>query len=233
MLIIPAIDLRGGKCVRLYRGDFNRETVFSDDPVATAQGWVDQGATTLHVIDLDGAKQGVPQNLGTVQNIVHRTGARVHLGGGLRTRADVERAFDAGAVKVNVGTALLGDPGLLYWLVEEHREHVLAALDCRDGMVLARAWQHDTGVPLIEAANRLIAAGLTEFVYTDVFRDGTLSGPDLQGISRLLDVGAKVIASGGVSRLEDVAALTALEGRGLQAIIIGRALYAGALTLAG
>jgi len=231
VLIIPAIDIRDGKCVRLYQGDFNRETVFSDDPVSMAERWSDRGATTLHVVDLDGAKQGFPKNLGLVESIIRATGAIVHFGGGLRTRSDIERAFNAGVAKVNIGTALVSDPDFLEWVVAEHGRKVLAALDCRDGMVVSRAWLNDTGISAAETAARLMAAGISDFVYTDVSRDGTMSGPDVAGIVKLLDSGAGVIASGGVSRLEDIAGLSALAKRGIKGIIIGRALYAASFTL--
>ena len=231
MLVIPAIDMRGGKCVRLYEGDFRRETVYSDDPIAVAERWCEQGASVLHVIDLDGARLGSPQNLGAVESIVRRTGAAVQYGGGLRTEADVECAFRAGVKRVIMGTALMRSPALLEGLVRRYGPGVLAALDCRAGVVLDRGWTGATGVSLLDAAGYLLARGLSEFVYTDASRDGTLKGPDLDGVRALLKTGAGVIASGGVSRLGDIAALAELETDGLRGVIVGKALYLGIFSL--
>ena len=233
MLIIPAIDIRGGKCVRLYQGDFDKETVYSDDPCAVAEMWVEQGAEILHVVDLDGAREGSPQNLSLVQKIVGRTGARVQIGGGLRTEADVGRAFQAGAARVVLGTALLANATLADTLVRKYDAGlIVASLDSRNGRVMTCGWTDRTCVDAVDAARRLMASGLCEFVYTDVGRDGTLRGPDLGGLERFLDLGPKVLASGGVSCVEDIVSLRNLERRGLRGVIVGKALYVGRFSLA-
>jgi len=231
MLIIPAIDIRGGRCVRLMQGDFGRETTFSTDPVAVAVRWKGLGAEMLHVVDLDGAKEGRPANLPLARDIARATGLPVQLGGGLRTREAVEDAFEAGAERVVLGTAAVKDVGLVASLVEKHGDRVVVGIDCRRGQVMAEGWQSRLQTSAAELTARLKDVGVSNFIYTDVERDGMLNGPDLAGIGTLLGLGVKVIASGGISSLDDIRKLRTLEKRGLNGAIIGRAIYDGTVDL--
>jgi phosphoribosylformimino-5-aminoimidazole carboxamide ribotide isomerase len=225
MLVIPAIDLRGGRAVRLLQGDFDRETVYGDDPVAVARQWRDQGAEMIHVVDLDGARAGEPRQLDLVHAIAEVV--PVEVGGGLRTQADVARAVEAGARRVVVGTAAL-DLDLITALVVELGEWLVVALDTRSGVVATEGWTQETERTLLELADELIGIGVQRFLHTDVERDGTLTAPNLDALRELIALGAPVIASGGVASLDDIARLRDL---GVEAVVTGRALYEGTFTL--
>lgn len=225
MLVIPAIDLRRGRAVRLLQGDFDRETVYGDDPLAVACRWRDEGAEMVHVVDLDGARAGEPQQLELVHAIAGVL--PVEVGGGLRTSADVARAVETGAQRVVVGTAAL-DMDLITDMVVELGEWLVVALDTRSGMVATEGWTRETERTLIELADELIQIGVQRFLHTDVERDGTLTTPNLESLRELIALGAPVIASGGVSSLDDIARLRDL---GAEAVVVGRALYEGAFTL--
>lgn len=225
MLVIPAIDLRDGRAVRLLQGDFGRETVYGDDPVAVARRWRDQGAEMIHVVDLDGARAGEPRQLDLIHAISEVV--PVEVGGGLRTGADVARAVEAGARRVVVGTAAL-DLDLITALVVEFGEWLVVALDTRSGVVATEGWTQETERTLIELANELIGIGVQRFLHTDVERDGTLTAPNFDSLHELISLGAPVIASGGVSSLHDISRLRDL---GVEAVVVGRALYEGAFTL--
>jgi phosphoribosylformimino-5-aminoimidazole carboxamide ribotide isomerase len=225
MLVIPAIDLRGGRAVRLLQGDFDRETVYGDDPVAVARQWRDQGAEMIHVVDLDGARAGEPRQLDLVHAIAEVV--PVEVGGGLRTQADVARAVEAGARRVVVGTAAL-DLDLITALVVELGEWLVVALDTRSGVVATEGWTQETERTLLELADELIGIGVQRFLHTDVERDGTLTAPNLDSLRELIALGAPVIASGGVASLDDIARLRDL---GVEAVVTGRALYEGTFTL--
>ena len=232
--ILPAIDLRGGRVVRLEQGDFERTTTFSDDPVAVARTFVDGGARWLHVVDLDGARTGEPGHTVVIRDLVDAVGDRaaVEVAGGLRTEASVAAALDAGAARAVVGTAALRDPAFAGRLVTAHgAQRIAVALDVRDGRALGEAWRAGAaGVRAEDALVTLADQGVRTFEATAVERDGMLGGPDLDLLGRLvgLDRG-DVIASGGIAFLDDIKALRAL---GCAGAIVGRALYEGRLDLA-
>ncbi len=228
MEIIPAIDLRDGKCVRLVQGRYDQETIFGDDPAAMASHWEAQGAQRLHVVDLDGAREGVPRNLGAVGEIVRAVRAPVELGGGLRDLKTIERALELGVDRVVVGTAAL-DRARVQQLVEAVGERLVAGIDAREGRVAVRGWQETTEVEPLALARELAALGVRWFVFTDILRDGMLHGPNTAALRRIVEsVDASVIASGGIATIEHV---RAVREAGAAAAIIGTALYAGRLTL--
>lgn len=229
MIVYPAIDLMDGRAVRLRQGDASRRTDVGDDPVALARRWADEGAPWLHVVDLDGAREGAPRHLATIARICADVAVPVQVGGGLRTLADVRAAFGAGAVRVILGTAAMaGD--LLPRALAEFGERIAVALDVRDDRVAIEGWRSTTRVSALDAAARLTEAGAPRLIYTDVARDGMLTGPDLAGLAALIArVGVPVVLSGGVASRADVMAAAAA---GAEGIIIGRALYDGRLSLA-
>ena len=230
MILYPAIDIRGGRCVRLIEGDFDRETTYDRDPTAAARRWVEAGAEWLHVVDLDGAIEGRPRNGLTVARIRAAVDIPVQLGGGLRRLADLEEAFRAGSDRAILGTVALRDPELAMTAVARWGDRIAVALDARDGRLATDGWLGQTENHTIEVAQRLAQRGVRHFVYTDIRRDGTLTGPNLQGLSELTEhVDANVIASGGIASLDD---LKAVATAGASGAVIGRALYDGRVDLA-
>ena len=230
MEVIPAIDLRGGRCVRLRQGDFGRQTVFSDDPVATARRWQEEGGPRLHVVDLDGAATGEPTHLAVIAAIVAALDIPVQLGGGIRS-ADTARAWlDAGVERVVIGTAAVRDPGMVQAVCREHGSgRVVVSVDARDGMVALQGWTEAGEVSALELARRMASLGVTRLLYTDIARDGMLSGPDLDTSALLVrETGMAVLASGGVASVEDIRRLAPT---GVEGVIVGRALYTGAVSL--
>ena len=231
--ILPAIDLRGGRVVRLRQGDFSRETTFSDDPVAVAVAFADAGARWLHVVDLDGARSGAPVHGPAIGRIVEAAGERtaVEVAGGLRDETSVARVLAAGAARVVVGTAALADPVFAARLVSGFGAASIAvAIDVREGVAVGHGWQPGSpGVDAADAVRRLADAGVTTFEVTAIDRDGLLGGPDLALHERLvkLDLGS-IIASGGIATIDDV---VAVRGLGAAGVIIGRAIYEGSLDL--
>jgi phosphoribosylformimino-5-aminoimidazole carboxamide ribotide isomerase len=227
MEIIPAVDIRGGRCVRLYQGDFQRETVFGDDPVAVARSWQDAGATRLHVVDLDGAREGRPANAQVIRRLIQAVSIPVQVGGGLRDRQSIEGYLRAGVVRVVLGTAAVKDPSLLAEAIAEHGERIVVAVDARVGMVAIEGWQEETPLSAAQLMSELAAKGVPRFIYTDALRDGTLQGPDFAAVETVLArVGVPVIYAGGVSSIPDLVRLASL---GAEAAIIGQALYTGAV----
>ncbi|HHY47886.1 MAG TPA: 1-(5-phosphoribosyl)-5-[(5-phosphoribosylamino)methylideneamino]imidazole-4-carboxamide isomerase [Firmicutes bacterium] len=231
--VIPAIDIRGGRCVRLFQGDYNKETVFSDDPVAVASTWVSLGATTIHVVDLDGAACGQPVNLSLVKKMASVKGARVELGGGLRTFDDVSHAFDCGVSTAIIGTAALRDPGLVGRLVERFDDKIAVAIDVRDGQVAVAGWKEDTGRKVADLARALKLLGVSRAIVTDIKRDGAMTGPNLDPALEAVASGLEVTVSGGIARLEHVMEIArrAKVTSGIVGMIIGRALYTGDILL--
>lgn len=233
MELIPAIDLRGGRIVRLVAGDFTRETTYGDDPLRVARRWVGEGATRLHIVDLDGAREGRPVQADLVARVVAGAGVPCQVAGGLRDAAAVQAALAAGADRVVLGTALLRDPGLASRLVAGHGvERIVAGLDVRAGSVVGEAWrQGAAGRPALEVLGDLIAAGLRILAVTAIERDGLLGGPDLDLYRRFRSAApeATLIASGGVTTIDD---LHRLADAGCDGAILGRALYEGRLDLA-
>ena len=232
--ILPAIDLRAGRVVRLVEGDFERETAFSDDPVAVARSFADQGARWLHVVDLDGARTGEPAHTAVIREIVEAIGDRVavEVAGGLRTEALVAAALAAGAARAVVGTAALRDPAFAGRLVATHgSQRIAVAIDVRDGLALGEGWRAGAaGVRAEDALTTLADQGVTTFEATAIDRDGRLAGPDLDLLGRLVALGrGQVIASGGVTSVADIRAVREL---GCAGAILGRALYEGRIDLA-
>lgn len=232
--ILPAIDLRGGRVVRLRQGDFARETAYDHDPVDIARGFADAGARWLHVVDLDGARSGAPAHGAVIAAIVRAVGARcrVEVAGGLRDEATVAAALGAGAARVVVGTAALRDPAVAGRLVATHgTDHVAVAIDIRDGLAVGDGWSTDaSGVDPGEVLLRLADVGVTTFEVTAIERDGLLQGPNLSLYERLVRAGSgSIIASGGVATLDDLRALRAC---GCAGAIVGRAIYEGRLDIA-
>lgn len=231
--ILPAIDLRGGRCVRLLQGDYARETVFSDDPVAMADRWVEAGAKRLHIVDLDGARGGRSENLTIVRQIAAAVPVPVQLGGGIRDRQAILAALEAGVERVILGTALVtADSATIDGLLREFGARTLVGVDARDGRVAIQGWTETTGRDAVELAKELEARGARRLVYTDINSDGMLGGPNLQNVRRMVEaLSIPVIAAGGVSSADDVRHLAELEPLGLEGAIIGKALYTGAVRL--
>jgi phosphoribosylformimino-5-aminoimidazole carboxamide ribotide isomerase len=228
--ILPAIDLRGGQCVRLRQGDYARETVFGDDPGAMACRWVAQGATYLHLVDLDGARLGHPVNGPSVRAIVRAAGVPCQLGGGLRTEAHVEEALGWGIDRVVIGTRALQDPAWFADLCRRFPGKIVAGIDARQGRVATEGWRNLSERSAVDLARQLGELPLAALVYTDISRDGMLEGPNCDALAELAGtVPVPIIASGGVTTTEDVRRLARLS---LAGCIVGRALYEGRLNLA-
>ena len=225
MLIIPAIDLQDGRCVRLLRGDFAQETMYGDDPVAMAGRWYRAGARVLHVVDLDGARLGRPVQMELIRSMAAQ--APIQVGGGLRTSANVKYAFEAGARRVVLGTAAL-DLDLIAGLVTSRADQLIVALDTRGDTVAVRGWVEASDWSLLDLARALIEVGVRRFLHTDVERDGALTSPNFASLERLAALGMPVIASGGISSLADI---DRLRESGAEAAIVGRALYEETFTL--
>lgn len=231
-LILPAIDLRGGRCVRLKQGRADDQTVYSGDPGEMAERWHDEGADYLHVVDLDGAFAGRPMQLDMVRRMVLRFGRPVELGGGIRTDGDIRAALDAGVHRVILGTRACASPDEIIRLVGEYGPRIAVGIDARDGMVKIAGWTESGQVALADLARRMSDAGVSTLIVTDIARDGMLSGPNVASLSDIAAaVRCSVIASGGVSTPEDVRALRACGRANLNAAIVGKALYEGATTL--
>ncbi|WP_040951716.1 1-(5-phosphoribosyl)-5-[(5-phosphoribosylamino)methylideneamino]imidazole-4-carboxamide isomerase [Gorillibacterium massiliense] len=231
--IYPAIDIRGGKCVRLIQGDYNQETVYHESPLAAARAWAEQGAEWIHLVDLDGAKAGQPVNHELIGAIASSVSVPVQAGGGLRTRADVELLLTLGVQRVILGTAAIEDRPFVQQVLSDYGDRVAIGIDARDGRVATRGWLETSEVMAEELAAELAGYGASTFIFTDISRDGMMSGPNVEAIARLAKAsGRSVIASGGVSRYEDLAALAQHEGAGVSGAIVGKALYTGGIELA-
>lgn len=229
MRIWPAVDLLDGRCVRLYRGRYDEVTEYARDPAAVAEGFVDRGAEALHVVDLDGAREGRPVNLDTVLAIRRRTSVPMQVGGGLRRDEDVRRCLDAGVDRVILGTGAVRDPEWLVRLLDEHgAEEVVAGVDVRDGTVLAEGWTEATSLGRDGLLDALDACGVRTVVYTDTTRDGTLTVPDVAGAREVVARGFRTLVAGGISRPEHV---RDLREAGAAGAVVGSALYTGALPL--
>jgi len=225
-MVLPAVDISDGKCVRLLQGRFGTETVYSDDPVKVALGLCSAGARWLHIVDLDGARTGVPENRELVLEVVRRAACPVQAGGGMRTMEDVEELLAAGANRAILGTVALEDPVAMRAACKRFGERIAVSLDARGGELAAHGWTVGTGLPVLEAVEEFAGAGVSLFIYTDVTRDGTMSGPDLKGIMRLTEASTRpVIASGGIGSLHELRAVAGLRSEGVVGAIVGRALY--------
>jgi phosphoribosylformimino-5-aminoimidazole carboxamide ribotide isomerase len=229
MEIIPAIDIKGGKCVRLYQGDYNQETVFSEDPVDIALNWQAQGARRLHLVDLDGAASGEPRNIAIVEAIVKRTGLPVQLGGGIRDEATVARLLAIGINRVILGTVAVEKPDVVRSLCQKFSQAIVVGIDARDDLVATRGWLKDTGVTALELAQSMVDLGVKRIIYTDIRRDGTLTEPNYAGVVKMVgSVKAKIIVAGGISEVEHLRGLGEL---GVEGAIVGMALYTGRIDL--
>jgi phosphoribosylformimino-5-aminoimidazole carboxamide ribotide isomerase len=234
VILYPAIDIRDGHAVRLTRGDYGEETVYDDDPVDAARRWLEQGARALHVVDLDGAREGAPQNLEHVRRIAAEADVLVQLGGGLRDSDAVTRALDAGVDRVVLGTAALAEPELVAALAVEHGERIVVGVDARRGQVAVEGWARQTRAAPAATIGHLAGRGVRRFVFTPVDVDGTLEGPGLDELAEVggtaAEVGARLIYSGGVSSVDDLRALRDFTPS-LEGVIVGRALYEGRFTV--
>jgi phosphoribosylformimino-5-aminoimidazole carboxamide ribotide isomerase len=234
MLIIPAIDLKDGRCVRLQQGAMDKATVFSEDPPAMARHWLEQGAQRLHVVDLNGAHAGKPKNEPVIREIVAAAGDMpVQLGGGIRDLDTIERYLDDGVSYVIIGTAAVKTPGFLHDACGAFPGHVMVALDARDGKVAVEGWSKMTRHEVIDLAKKFEDYGVEAIIYTDIGRDGMLTGVNIEATVRLArELSVPVIASGGITDLKDIEALCAVESEGIVGAITGRALYEGTLDFA-
>ncbi len=233
MILFPAIDIRGGRAVRLVRGDFDQETVYADDPYAAAEAWVAAGASALHVVDLDGARDGAPANLDHLRRIAGGLGVPVQYGGGLRSVEAVGEALAAGAAQVVVGTAAYEGTDFLDTLLHTWPDRVSVGVDVREGRVSVSGWTEDTAMPWEEAVASMERRGVTRFVYTNADRDGMLEGADVAEVARVAEVvTGRFVYSGGITTLEDLINLRALGLSNLEGVISGKALYERRFTLA-
>ncbi len=229
MELIPAIDIKDGACVRLYQGDFNQATVYGSDPAAMARRWVEQGATRLHVVDLDGAKAGRPINTATVQAITRAVNIPVQLGGGLRRAEDVAVVLDSGVARVILGTAAVRQPELVEQMVARFGDRIIVGVDAHNGRVATSGWTELASIEAVDLVTRMGQVGVQRVIYTDIARDGTLTEPNYNATAALVQPGGPaIIASGGIASTLHLVRLAAL---GVEGVIIGRALYTGNIGL--
>ena len=232
MIIIPAVDIKDGKCVRLLQGRKDKETVFSDDPVAMARRWQQEGARRIHVIDLDGAFEKKPKNLSVIERMIREIDVPIQVGGGIRDRKSVDRYMQAGADRVIIGTEAIRNPDLVAECCKDYPDRVVVAIDARGGLVAIEGWVETTRTPAVELARRFEATGIAAINFTDIHRDGMQTGPNIEETRKLAEaISIPVVASGGVSSLEDIRNLLPLEAVGVVGVITGKALYAGTLRL--
>ncbi|MEI7027810.1 1-(5-phosphoribosyl)-5-[(5-phosphoribosylamino)methylideneamino]imidazole-4-carboxamide isomerase [Paenibacillus sp. y28] len=230
--IYPAIDIRGGQCVRLIQGDYSQETVFNPNPLEVAKSWEAQGASWIHLVDLDGAKAGQPVNDGVIGEIARSVQVPVQVGGGLRTEADVERLLGLGVSRVILGTAAIEDRAFTEAVLAKYGDKVAIGIDARNGQVATRGWLETSEVRAEDLAVELGRKGAETFIFTDISRDGMMKGPNVEAIVRLAEVsGKQVIASGGVSNVDDLVRLSEHSGKGVSGAIVGKALYIGSIDL--
>jgi phosphoribosylformimino-5-aminoimidazole carboxamide ribotide isomerase len=227
--IIPAIDLRNGKCVRLFQGDYQQETIFNDDPLKVALQWQSMGAQRIHIVDLDGAKSGESVNFKTVESIAKSVKVPIQLGGGMRTLETISRVLKVGVKRVILGTVAVENPALVKAVCQLYGDSIIMSIDARDGLVETRGWLKSTGLRAADLAKDMASLGVLRFIYTDIKRDGTLSGPNYAAMKGLMEaIKLPVIAAGGVSSLENVKVLKQI---GVEGAIIGQALYTGNIDL--
>jgi phosphoribosylformimino-5-aminoimidazole carboxamide ribotide isomerase len=233
MIVIPAIDLKEGKCVRLEQGLMERDTVYSDNPAAQALAWEAQGAELLHIVDLDGAFAGEPKNRGAIEAIVGALTIPTQLGGGIRDLATIEAYLGMGVGRVIIGTAAQRNPELVQEACAKFPGRIVVGIDAKNGMVAVQGWAEVTGVTAVDLARKFEGYGVAAIVYTDISRDGMMQGPNIEATRALAEaISIPVIASGGVSSLEDIRNLLAVEKSGVTGAITGKAIYSGALNLA-
>ncbi|UCD89243.1 MAG: 1-(5-phosphoribosyl)-5-[(5-phosphoribosylamino)methylideneamino]imidazole-4-carboxamide isomerase [Desulfobacterales bacterium] len=232
MIIIPAIDIKNGKCVRLYQGRMNKETVFSDDPAAMARRWVDEGAQLIHVVDLDGAVEKRPQNLKSIKKIIDSIDVDIQVGGGVRNENIVKTLVELGIKRIIIGTEAIKNPQFVKHLCKTLPNRIVVGIDARDGLVAIEGWTKTTRIKAVDLARRFEDCGVAAINFTDIHRDGMETGPNIEETRRLAEaVSIPVVASGGVSSIEDIKNLMPLKVFGVMGIITGRALYTGGLKL--
>lgn len=232
MNIIPAIDLLDGRCVRLYQGDYNQAQTFNHDPIAVAQDWVQQGATRLHLVDLDGAKTGKPTNYHVIEAIANTIKIPVQVGGGLRSRDNVATLLNLGVERAILGTVAVENPQLVAELCGEFPGHIAVGIDARNGKVATKGWLETSEVLATDLAEQMAQLGVAAIIYTDIHRDGTMTGPNIEALREIANiVSIPVIASGGVSSITDLLSLLSLEPLGVKDVIVGRAIYTGDINL--
>lgn len=232
MNVIPAIDLLEGRCVRLYQGDYAQSQVFDENPANVAQNWASQGATRLHLVDLDGAKAGKVINLAAIESILKTINIPVQVGGGLRDQNSVSQLLDLGVSQVILGTVAVEKPELVQELCAQYPGKIIVGIDARNGKVATRGWLETSEVLATELAQRMADLGAAAIIYTDIHRDGTLQGPNLEALRELAQsISIPVIASGGVSSITDLLSLLSLEPLGVTGAIVGKAIYTGDVSL--
>jgi phosphoribosylformimino-5-aminoimidazole carboxamide ribotide isomerase len=230
VIVYPAIDIRGGRCVRLVEGDFSRETAFDADPADAARRWAAAGAEWIHVVDLDASIAGEPVNVAAIERIVGAVDVPVQLGGGMRMEEHVASTLNLGVARVVIGTKAIDSPEFVAELVSQWRERIAVGLDARDGKLAASGWLEQTDVSATDIARSVLASGVAHLVYTDIRRDGRLAGPNLEALAEMIELaGSAVIASGGIGSIQDV---EHVRDAGAGGLIIGRALYDGRVDLA-
>ena len=233
MIIFPAIDIRGGKCVRLLKGDFAKETVFSDKPEEMAKKWQAQGAQFLHLVDLDGALAGRPQNLATVEKILAAVDIPVELGGGIRTLESIDEVLALGVRRVILGSVAVRDPELVKTACAKYGDRIVVGIDAKDGIVAVDGWGVSGDGEATALAKEMKKAGVKTIIYTDISRDGTLSGVNVEATAKLArESGVAIVASGGVKSIADIEALKPYEKAGIEGVIVGKSIYMGTLDLA-
>jgi phosphoribosylformimino-5-aminoimidazole carboxamide ribotide isomerase len=226
MLILPAIDIRQGNCVRLYQGRPDQQTIYSEDPIQIARGWKAKGAEMLHVVDLDGAFEGKPVNLPLIALLRKEIDIPIEVGGGFRNMEDIHQAFDMGIEKVILGTSAIKNPDLVGAAIRDFGGMIAVSIDVSGAFAATSGWKEVSAVPFSELATKMRDLGVEELLFTDTKRDGTLLGPDIPAIRRFLEAAQMpVTVSGGVTTLDDIFNLKQLEDEGLQAVVIGKALY--------
>ncbi len=229
MRMYPAIDLKDGECVRLYKGDYDKKTVYSQDAVATALKWQESGADFLHVVDLDGARSGEGKNRRIIKEICSVVSMKVETGGGIRTMEDIDELIGCGVDRVILGTAAVKNFALVEEAVKKYGDKIAVGIDAKDGFVATDGWEQKSGVSAIEFAKKVEKAGVSTIIYTDIATDGAMCGPNIEAMEEMKSqVGMNIIASGGVSSIEDIAALLKI---GVEGAITGRAIYDGKLDL--
>lgn len=234
MLIIPAIDIKDGKVVRLIQGNFKEETVYSNNPVSIAKKWINAGAQLIHIVDLDGALTGEVKNFDSIKAIVENAARSIaiEVGGGIRDKETIERLFEIGVERVVLGTKVIEDRDFLKNAVDTWNERVVVGIDASDGNVCTKGWTLKTEIKAADFAKEVQEAGVKNIIYTDISKDGTLKGPNIEGIKDFIkSVNVNIIASGGVSCLDDIKILKSLESDGLTGVITGKALYEGKIDL--
>lgn len=232
MDVIPAVDIKNGKCVRLFQGKMDSETVFSDDPAAMAKRWADEGAGIIHVVDLDGAIEKSPQNLESITKIINSVDAHIQVGGGIRNQSTIRMFLEIGVKRVVIGTEAIRNPKLVKEACKEFPGQIVVGIDARNGMVAIEGWTKTTQIKAVDLAIQFEDSGVAAINFTDIHRDGMETGPNIEETRRLAEaVNIPVVASGGISSIEDIRNLIPLESVGVVGVITGRALYSGSLNL--